>query len=104
MWLRGKIFQDLLRGTLALIPIMVSAVANRSTLAAVVVAGCVALIAIELPYRLALPLAVMAALGAGVLADSLVERADWRRLQAGVRARDAAAPDEAACDAEGGRR
>jgi len=69
-----------LAGTLALIPIM-SAVANRSTLAAVAVAGIVSLIAFDLPYRLALPIAVLAALAAGCTADFFVERADWRRIR-----------------------
>ncbi|MDC6126802.1 branched-chain amino acid ABC transporter permease, partial [Burkholderia gladioli] len=93
-----------LAGTLALIPIMVSAVANRSTLAAVVVAGLVALLAIELPYRLGLPLAVLAALAAGTLADVFIERADWRRLRAEVRPRDALDASEAGRDGEGGAR
>ncbi|SMG01676.1 AzlC family ABC transporter permease [Burkholderia singularis] len=75
-----------LAGTLALIPIMVSAIANRSTLAAVSVAGIVSLVAFELPYRLALPLAVVAALAAGVIADWIAERADWRRIRAERRA------------------
>ncbi|ACR30043.1 AzlC family ABC transporter permease [Burkholderia glumae] len=93
-----------LAGTLALLPIMVSAVANRSTLAAVAVAGVVALLALDLPYRLGLPLAVFAALAAGTLADTFVERADWRRLRARVRSRDAVDPAAAASDGEGGRR
>jgi predicted branched-subunit amino acid permease len=69
-----------LAGTLALVPLVVSAVANRSTLAAVVVAAIVALVAIDLPYRLALPLAVIAALGAGAVADVLAERAAGKRI------------------------
>jgi predicted branched-subunit amino acid permease len=69
-----------LAGTLALVPLMVSAIVSRSTLAAVGVAGLVALVAIDLPYRLALPLAVFAALAAGSAADLLVERADFRRI------------------------
>ncbi|MBU9179522.1 AzlC family ABC transporter permease [Burkholderia gladioli] len=93
-----------LAGTLALIPIMVSAVANRSTLVAVVVAGIVALLAIELPYRLGLPLAVLAALAAGTLADVFIERSDWRRLRAEVRPRDALDASEAGRDGEGGAR
>jgi predicted branched-subunit amino acid permease len=70
-----------LAGTLALIPIMVSAIATRSTLAAVAVAGIVALLGFELPYRLALPLAVIAAIAAGSAADLMVERADLRRIR-----------------------
>ncbi|WP_153101069.1 AzlC family ABC transporter permease [Paraburkholderia hayleyella] len=70
-----------LAGTLALIPIMVSAIATRSTLVAVAVACVVALLAFELPYRLALPLAVVAALVAGSLTDLMLERADLRRIR-----------------------
>ncbi len=81
-----------LAGTLALIPIMVTAVANRSTLAAVAVAGIVSLLAFDLPYRLALPLAVVAALAAGSLTDLFVERADWRRIRTS-RGRDAGEPE-----------
>ncbi|MDR5853710.1 AzlC family ABC transporter permease [Caballeronia sp. LZ062] len=64
-----------LAGTLALIPLIVSAIATRSTLAAVVVASVVALLAFHLPYRFGLPLAVLAALLAGTLADVIAERA-----------------------------
>jgi predicted branched-subunit amino acid permease len=70
-----------LAGTLALVPLIVSAVISRSMLAAVSVAGVVALIAIDLPYRLSLPLAVFAAIGAGSVADILAERADLRRIR-----------------------
>lgn len=64
-----------LAGTLALIPLIVSAIATRSTLAAVAVASVVALLAFDLPYRFGLPLAVFAALFAGTLADLIAERA-----------------------------
>jgi predicted branched-subunit amino acid permease len=70
-----------LAGTLALIPIMVSAIVSRSTLVAVSVAGIVALLADSLPYRLALPLAVFAALAAGSAVDLIVERADLKRIR-----------------------
>src|SRR6267378_1557660 len=50
-----------LAGTLALIPLIVSAIATRSTLAAVGVASVIALLTLDLPYRLSLPLAVAAA-------------------------------------------
>lgn len=70
-----------LAGTLALVPLIVSAVISRSMLAAVAMAGVVALIAIDLPYRLALPLAVFAAIAAGSIADVVAERADLRRLR-----------------------
>ena len=71
-----------LAGTLALVPLIVSAIATRSTLAAVAMAAVVALIGIDLPYRLALPLAVLAALGAGGIADVILEHADLRRIRA----------------------
>jgi len=77
-----------LAGTLALLPIMVSAVATRSTLVAVGIAGVVALLAIDLPYRLALPLAVIAAIAAGSGADLMIERADLRRIRRVSRAGD----------------
>ncbi|MFT4065025.1 AzlC family ABC transporter permease [Paraburkholderia sp.] len=70
-----------LAGTLALLPIMVAAVATRSTMVAVSIAGIVALLAIDLPYRLALPLAVIAAIAAGSVADLMIERADLRRIR-----------------------
>jgi predicted branched-subunit amino acid permease len=70
-----------LAGTLALLPIMVSAIATRSTLVAVGVAGVVSLLAFDLPYRLALPLAVIAAIIAGSAADLMVEHADLRRIR-----------------------
>ncbi|KND61255.1 Branched-chain amino acid transport protein AzlC [Candidatus Burkholderia verschuerenii] len=60
-----------LAGTLALIPIIVSAIATRSTLAAVAVASVVALLAFDLPYRFGLPLAVLIA---GTVADVIAER------------------------------
>lgn len=63
-----------LAGTLALIPLIVSAIATRSTLAAVGIASIVALLAFDLPYRLGLPLAVFAALAAGTFADVIIDR------------------------------
>ncbi|WXK38690.1 AzlC family ABC transporter permease [Mycetohabitans rhizoxinica] len=59
-----------LAGTLALIPIMVSAIVGRSTLVAVVIAAIVALVSIDMPYRLSLPLAILAALLAGLASDT----------------------------------
>jgi predicted branched-subunit amino acid permease len=79
-----------LAGTLALVPLIVSAVINRAMLAAVAMAGVVALIAVELPYRLALPLAVLAAIAAGSVAQWLAERADLRRIRAARPAASAA--------------
>ncbi|MFM0050981.1 AzlC family ABC transporter permease [Caballeronia grimmiae] len=77
-----------LAGTLALIPLIVSAIATRSTLAAVAVASVVALLAFDLPYRLSLPLAVLAALLAGTLADVIADRS----RPAALPAADAEAP------------
>jgi predicted branched-subunit amino acid permease len=81
--LLGSLFPDSwgldLAGTLALIPLIVSAVATRSTLAAVGVACIAALLAFNLPYGLALPIAVAAALAAGTFADVVVERIAARR-------------------------
>lgn len=71
-----------LAGTLALVPLIVSAVINRQMFVAVAMAGVVALIAIDLPYRLALPLAVFAAIAAGSIAQFVAERADLRRIRA----------------------
>jgi hypothetical protein len=45
------------------------------------VAGIVSLLALDLPYRLALPLAVLAAIVAGSAADLMIERADLRRIR-----------------------
>jgi predicted branched-subunit amino acid permease len=70
-----------LAGTLVLIPVMVSAISSRSTLVAVLIAGVVALLAFDLPYRLALPLAVLTAIVAGSCTDLLIERADLRRIR-----------------------
>jgi len=68
-----------LAGTLALIPLIVSAIATRSTLVAVGVASVISLVAFDLPYRLALPLAVFAALAAGTITDVIAERLGLRR-------------------------
>lgn len=68
-----------LAGTLALVPLIVSAIATRSTLVAVGVASVVALLAFDLPYRLALPIAVFAALAAGTFTDVMAEKLGLRR-------------------------
>ena len=73
-----------LAGTLALIPIMVSALAGRSTVVAALVASVVAVAGYNLPYRLGLPLAVLAALAGGLGTDRLIERGDLRKIRAGV--------------------
>jgi len=84
--LLGSVFPDSwgleLAGTLALIPIMVSALAGRSTVVAALVASVVAIAGYHLPYRLGLPLAVLAALAGGLGTDHLIERADLRRIRA----------------------
>jgi predicted branched-subunit amino acid permease len=77
-----------LAGTLALIPLIVSAIATRSTLAAVAVASVVALLAFDLPYRLGLPLAVFAALAAGACADVIIGRAVRKTAPAPEKQRD----------------
>lgn len=73
-----------LAGTLALIPLIVSAIATRSTLAAVGVASVIALVALDLPYRLSLPLAVAAALLAGTFADVMAEKLGAGRKPSGA--------------------
>jgi predicted branched-subunit amino acid permease len=83
-----------LAGTLALVPLIVSAVIGRSMLAALAVSGLVALVAIDLPYRLSLPLAVFTAIAAGSIADSLAERADFKRIRAARAAGRSAEPSK----------
>jgi predicted branched-subunit amino acid permease len=75
-----------LAGTLALIPLIVSAIATRSTLAAVGIGSIVALLAFDLPYRLGLPLAVFAALAAGTFADVIIDRMAPRKPSSAKRA------------------
>jgi predicted branched-subunit amino acid permease len=95
--LLGSLFPDSwgldLAGTLALIPLIVSAVATRSTLAAVGVACIAALLAFNLPYGLALPIAVAAALAAGTFADVVVERIGARRAGGVASEPEAPRPD-----------
>jgi len=83
-----------LAGTLALVPLIVSAVIGRSMLAALAVSGLVALVAIDLPYRLSLPLAVFTAIAAGRIADSLAERADFKRIRTARAAGRSAEPSK----------
>lgn len=90
-----------LAGTLALVPLIVSAVANRSTLAAVVVAAIVALAALDLPYRLGLVLAVLAALAAGSVADLIVEQTGRRRAHTRAAMADGAETAAGIADANG---
>ena len=88
-----------LAGTLALIPLIVSAIATRSTLAAVGVASVIALITLDLPYRLSLPLAVAAALLAGTFADLMAEKMGAARKTIGA-ARRSENPVARLADAE----
>lgn len=76
-----------LAGTLALVPVMINAIVNRSMVMAVIVASAVSILSFPLPYRMGLPLSVIAALIAGLSRDAWVER----RL-ARVLARDGARP------------
>ncbi|CAG7597360.1 AzlC family ABC transporter permease [Candidatus Vallotia tarda] len=73
-----------LAGTLALIPIMVSAIAGRSMLVAVVIAAIVSLISSDLPYRLSLPISILAALLAGVIGDACAH-SKWAKILQCVR-------------------
>jgi predicted branched-subunit amino acid permease len=94
-----------LAGTLVLVPVMVSAIAGRSMLIAVMAAAIVALIGADLPYRLSLPLAIVAALVAGFASDSVAHQIAAKALRRrGGRAGavgfgDSAAVDTATVDA-----
>lgn len=61
-------------GTLALLAIMIPLIINSAALTGVVVAGAVAVIAVELPYRLGLLLAVVIGMIAAMAVDSVLER------------------------------
>lgn len=61
-------------GTLALIAIMIPMTNNMAALAGVVVSGSVAVLAIGLPYRLGLLLAMVLGMAAALLADKLLFR------------------------------
>ncbi|TAL55619.1 AzlC family ABC transporter permease [Pandoraea sp.] len=69
-------------GTLALIPVLVHTIVNRSTALAVVVSSVLVLLAFNLPYRLSLLLAVAAAIAAGMACDEIIERARLRQINA----------------------
>ncbi len=75
---------------MALIPVMIATINSRSTLMAVVVSAVLALLCFDLPYRLALVVAVVGALAAGMASDELAARATLR----GIRARKARAQAE----------
>jgi predicted branched-subunit amino acid permease len=59
-------------GTLALIAVAIPMIVNRAALAGVVVSGAVAILAMQLPYRLGLLLAVVVGMGAAMLADRFI--------------------------------
>lgn len=80
-----------LAGVMALIPVMIATINSRSTLMAVVVSAVLALLCFDLPYRLALVVAVVGALAAGMATDELAARATLR----GIRARKDKAKAEA---------
>ncbi len=61
-------------GTLALLAVMIPLIINSAALTGVVVAGAVAVIAVELPYRLGLLLAVVIGMIAAMAVDSVLER------------------------------
>jgi predicted branched-subunit amino acid permease len=71
-----------LAGTLALIPLMIATINSRSMLMAVVVSAVVALLCFDLPYRLSLVIAVMAAIAAGMASDEFAARAALRGIRA----------------------
>jgi len=71
-----------LAGTMALIPVMISTINSRSTLLAVGVSSVLALLCFDLPYRLALVVAVLGAIAAGMASDEVAARATLRGIQA----------------------
>jgi predicted branched-subunit amino acid permease len=67
-------------GTLALMGVMIPLIANAAALAGVIVAACVAVAAIRLPYRLGLVAAVILGMGAAMLIDTIAERKRVREI------------------------
>lgn len=61
-------------GTLALLAIMIPLIINPAALGGVVVAGIVAVVADDLPFRLGLLLAVVLGMAAALLIDELLEK------------------------------
>lgn len=61
-------------GTLALIAVTIPMIVNRAALAGVVVSGSVAVVAIGLPYRLGLLLAVLVGISAAMLVDKMIDK------------------------------
>jgi predicted branched-subunit amino acid permease len=63
-------------GTLALLAIMIPLIINKAALGGVIVAGATAVIAVGLPYRLGLLLAVMLGMAAAMMLDTLINKKD----------------------------
>lgn len=61
-------------GTLALLAVTIPLIINAAALVGVVVAATVAVLAIHLPYRLGLVLAVVLAMTAAMVVDSMLDR------------------------------
>ncbi|WP_026201011.1 AzlC family ABC transporter permease [Cupriavidus sp. UYPR2.512] len=70
-----------LAGTMALIPVMIATINSRSTLMAVVISAVLALLCLDLPYRLGLVVAVVGAIAAGMASDELAARAALRGIR-----------------------
>lgn len=67
-------------GTLAIICIVVPMVANRPTLCGVLVAGAVAVLAVGLPYKLGLLLAVLVGMGVAMLVEAWLEHKQGKEI------------------------
>ncbi|WP_454762942.1 AzlC family ABC transporter permease [Cupriavidus campinensis] len=70
-----------LAGVMALIPVMIATINSRSTLLAVAASAVLALLCFDLPYRLALVVAVVGAIAAGMASDELAARATLRAIR-----------------------
>lgn len=63
-------------GTLALLAITIPSIINKAALVGVIMAGVTAVLAVGLPYRLGLLVAVIVGMMAAMLADNIIERAN----------------------------
>ena len=70
-----------LAGTLALIPLLISSTSSRSALIAVIVSASVALLMLDLPYRLGLVVAIIAAISAAMMHDEIVVQLFLKRTK-----------------------
>jgi predicted branched-subunit amino acid permease len=61
-------------GTLALLPILIPLIVNSAAFAGVVVAGTVAVVAVDLPYRLGLLLALIIGMIAAMAVDTVLDK------------------------------